>query len=96
MEGYARIASFMHRNNETALFRHFGTLSIQNLLYIQAELIELEYELSQLVETDKRSGHPNRQHYAKDWWHLSHSEQDGDTAQWEKVLEIRAKLKEYR
>jgi len=81
MEGYAQIAAFMHRNSEIAIFRHFGTLSIQNLLYLQAELVELEYNLAQLVEQDKKSGHPNRQHYAKDWWYLNHSEQDGDAAQ---------------
>jgi hypothetical protein len=96
MEGYAQTAASMHQNSEIAIFRSFGTLSVQNLLYLQAELVELEHDLAQLVEQDKRSGHPNRQHYAKDWWYLSHSEQDGDAAQWQKVLEIRAKLKEYR
>jgi hypothetical protein len=66
-------------------------------LYLQAELVELEYGLAQLVEQDKRSNsQPNRRGYAKDWWCLSHFEQDGDAAQWQKVLEIRAKLKEYR
>jgi hypothetical protein len=96
MEGYAGTANFMHLNSETAIFRHFGRLSVQNLLYLQAELVELERDLGHLVDKDKRSGHPNCQYYARDWWFLSHSERDGDAAQWEKVLEIRAKLKEYR
>ena len=96
MEGYAQTAAFMHKNSEVTIFRHFGVLSIQNLLYLQAELGELEYELTQLVEQNKRPGHPNRAHYAKDWWYLSHSEQDGDATQWHKVQEIRTELKEYR
>jgi len=96
MEGYAHAASFMHQNSETAIFRHFGRLSIQNLLYLQAELVELEHELGELVDKDKRSRHPNSQYYARDWWFLANSERDGDDSQWKKVLEIRTKLKEYR
>ncbi|KAE9374805.1 hypothetical protein N431DRAFT_557033 [Stipitochalara longipes BDJ] len=95
MEGYAQTALLMHRNSETAIFRQFSTLSIKNLLYLQAELVELEYGLSQLAEQDKRSDHPNAQYYTRDWWYLRHSARDGDAAQWQKVLEIREKLKEY-
>jgi hypothetical protein len=96
MEGYACAAAFMHHNSEMAIFRRFSTISNQNLLYLQAELVELEFDLAQLVKEDQKPGHPNRPRYAKDWWYLSHSGRDGDGAQWQKVLEIRAKLKEYR
>jgi hypothetical protein len=96
MEGYAETGSFMHQNSETAIFCHFGRLSVQNLLYFQAELVELERDLGHLVDKDKRYGHPNCQYYTRDWCFLSHSKRDGDAAQWDKVLEIRTKLKEYR
>ena len=96
MEGYAQIAGFMGHACEMAIFRRFSTLSLQNLLYLQAELVELESELVQLANEQQQPGHPNKPYYKTNWWFLSHSEDDGDGKQWQKVLEIRAKLKEYR
>jgi hypothetical protein len=95
MEGYAQIAGFMSDASEMAIFRRFGTLSLQNLLYQQAELVELENELAQLANEEREPGHPNRPYYRTDWWFLSRSQDYGDGKQWKKVLEIRAKLKEY-
>ncbi|KAK9769780.1 putative DUF6594 domain-containing protein [Seiridium cardinale] len=65
-----------------------------NLLYLQAELTQLETDLEGLAERD--AGISDRQDYSRDWWALSH--QDGDEAdmeQWNKVLEIRVKLEQY-
>ena len=93
-EGHAKIATFMSQNTEFAIFRRFRKLNYQNLLYLQAELIHLERDLRELAERD--SNDANRTFYCKDWWFLAQNEEEhDDREQWEKVLQIREKLKEY-
>src|SRR6266496_3111738 len=95
MDGYTRVARLMGNHHEMAVFRGFQVLSFQNLLYQQAELIELEAELQALALADKSSDHPSRMLYEKHWRLLSRSAGDGNGEQWQKVLQIRAKLREY-
>jgi len=59
MDGYAKVAGLMGHHNEIASFRCFGTLGFQNLLYLQAELIELENELQALALAEKSSNYPS-------------------------------------
>ncbi|CZR51277.1 uncharacterized protein PAC_01152 [Phialocephala subalpina] len=95
-EGYAKIATLMSHHSELAIFRRFNKLNLQNLLYLQAELTHLEDELNCLAERDKDD--PNRRFHSKDWWSLavsSNEEDESSGEQWEKVLDIREKLKEY-
>ena len=92
MEGYHKIARLMAHNNALFTFRKFARLNALNLLYLQAELIHLEKDLDDRAEKDKQAGLP---HYAKDWLSLSESKRDGTSEQWQKILEIREKLKEY-
>ena len=93
--GYCHLATLMSRSPETAIFRGFKMLNAQNLLYLQAELTELELELKALRERDRSMTHPNCQRYHKNWYLLSRSKRDGDGEQWAKALEIRTKLQEY-
>ncbi|KAK9788201.1 putative DUF6594 domain-containing protein [Seiridium cardinale] len=93
MEGYAKLALLMGRHDEVAIFRRFQTLNMQNLLYMQAELAQLEDDLKKLARDDIDS--PDRIYYAKDWWSLSQSPEDKEKIQWNKCLDIRKKLKEY-
>jgi hypothetical protein len=95
MDGYTKVARLMGNHNEMAAFRGFQALNFQNLLYQQAELIELETELQALALADKSSDHPSRTLYEKHWRLLSRSAGDGNNEQWQKVLQIRAKLREY-
>lgn len=95
MEGYAKIAQLMGYSPELGILRRFGALNTQNLLYLQAELMHMEYDLQNLAEVDRSSNITQRVIYTKDWWSLSHSKIDGNEKQWQKVLEIRSKLKEY-
>jgi len=88
MEGYCYLATLMSRNPETSIFRGFKMLNAQNLLYIQAELTELEIELKALQEKYKASGNPNGQKYHRNWYLLSWSKRDGDDNQWTKALEV--------
>ncbi|KAK0645290.1 hypothetical protein DIS24_g8040 [Lasiodiplodia hormozganensis] len=78
---------------ETAIFRRFGFLNAQNLLYMQAELVSLEDRLRRVQAKDDRAP-GSRGLYAKNWFFLGHPEAQEDE-QWELVKEIRERLKEY-
>jgi hypothetical protein len=93
MEGHAKVAELMSRHHELAIVRRFGKLNMQNLLYLQAELVHLEAEYRKLAEEDQE--HPDRLDHARDWFSLSQSENKENSEQWHKMLEIREKLKEY-
>lgn len=98
MNGYHDLASVMGRYFELGIFRRFGTLSTLNLLYLQAELTDLEEELKVLAQSDIERGNDGdlrRSFFAQDWRKLSKPLCNGDEKQWEKMLQIREKLKEY-
>ena len=100
MEGYARLASLMGAYPEVAIFRRFGALNAQNLLYLQAKLVALENDLRACAFEDARSDNPDRATYSTDWYTLSQSKDEnggpeGSGKQWRVVLRIREKLKEY-
>jgi len=95
MEGYAKLARLMSRHNEYGILRSFSELNAKNLLYLQAELVELESELRALANADKSSQNRVRQHYEKDWRLLNESLHDGYDEQWKKMLQIREKLNTY-
>jgi hypothetical protein len=95
MEGYHKIARLMGQHSDLAIVRRFSELNIKDLLYAQAELVHLESELHSIAEEDQK--HHDRAWYARDWWSLAQpqDEDESQAEQWEKVLEIREKLKAY-
>ena len=101
MKGYARLALLMGDYPEVAIFRRFSVLSAQNLLYLQAELRDLEVDLRRYAEEDDNSAHRDRKVYSLDWFALKQSCEDfadegNDGRQWQTVLALRSKLEEYR
>ncbi|KAK0728798.1 hypothetical protein B0T26DRAFT_748959 [Lasiosphaeria miniovina] len=74
--GYARLASLMGAHPETAIVRRFGSLNTLNLLYLQAELTDLENALQKEAKADAESGHLDRTLYSQGWQnqalHLQH------------------------
>jgi hypothetical protein len=95
--GYSKLASLMGQNPEVAIFRRFNKLNARNLLYLQAELAELEERLERATKADQDASDPNRKIYDRHWLSLSEcgTTPGGDPEQWNLVLEMRAKLKEY-
>ncbi|KAI9868138.1 MAG: hypothetical protein M1813_006883 [Trichoglossum hirsutum] len=93
-KGYAKLAKLMGRNPEFAMFRRFGALNAQNLLYLQAELINLEAKLQGIAQANNDSGDPGKERYSRDWFSLSRADAANDK-QWQTVLQIRKLLKEY-
>ena len=92
--GYHKLSRFMV-DEQYAIFRQFKLLANRDLLYLQAELAHLEAELSDLSDRD-RNTEGEQDLYDTNWLLLSSSKnraQDGQ--QWEKVLQIRKKLREY-
>ena len=95
VESYTGLASFMGRYPEMRILRRFGRLNMQNLLYLQAELVQLGTELQEMEGGEEEPGNPHQQFYAQDWRMLSNHFLVGDNDQYKKVLEIRKKLREY-
>ena len=58
-------------SNTLAIFRHDGTLNAQNILYMQAEINELEKELQEISKGDRYSGNEEKQRSS-----LSHPQLD--------------------
>jgi hypothetical protein len=94
MEGYPQIVRLMGQHEELAILRKFNNLSLQNLLYMQAELMHLEENYEIISKRDADS--PNRPFKSRDWWSLTQPDDEGKTEQWDAVLEIRAALEKYR
>ncbi|PMD62034.1 uncharacterized protein K444DRAFT_525568 [Hyaloscypha bicolor E] len=95
VEGYPRLAAQMGHYPETGIYRRFASLNSQNLLYLQAELVHLEKKVRQLETAASREQGGNKYLYAKDWYWLKVSAEDGENELWQTVQETKAKLKEY-
>lgn len=91
--GYPKLAGKMELEPETAIFRRFTALNARNLLYLQAELASLEKQLIEQECLD--SADMEKRRYALDWYWLSQSRDQGDTAQLDLVLKIQATLEKY-
>ena len=95
MLGYPALASLIRTYPEMGMYRQFRELNALNLLYLQAELVELEHMLKREAMADMESDDARRQNYSGDFFCLSRSAGDGHGQQWRTMLDIRKRLKEY-
>jgi hypothetical protein len=98
MDGYDKLAAFIAADPRLSMFRRFSFLETKNLLYLQAELVNLETQLRDIVLEDIKSGDAEKDQFPYSVWHLKRSFQlpgARHPTQWLKVLEIRKTLKEY-
>jgi hypothetical protein len=72
MEGYTKLATLMGAYPEVAILRRFAALNIKNILYLHAELADLEARLKGLEDEDKDSGDVDRRDCGFDWYTLRH------------------------
>ena len=94
--GYPGLASLLGHADGFGMFKRFAALNMRNLLYMQAELLALEDELERSTLNDSLD--TSRSAYSKSAEKLRASAQSSDPKdkeQWDKALEVRAKLKEY-
>ena len=94
MEGYRPLAQMMSDSGALAIFRRYGSLIVLNLLYLQAELNELQEELKEIAEEDCKPENSHRHTFSRQWWSLANAKGQ-DSLQWKKFEEARAKLYEY-
>jgi hypothetical protein len=99
-EGYTKLARFIAESSEYATFHGFTVLYAENLLYLQAEIVQLEKELRMIQDEDRSSSHEDRQNYHRDWGKLRASigqaaNEGEDGRQLAKIEELRGKLNEY-
>jgi len=94
VKGNPRLAGRMGLFPELSIVRRFGELNSQNLLRMQAELINMERDL-RVFERDDCDKH--KREYSVDWTALSESatEAGGNPRQLYLLNEIKVKLKEY-
>ncbi|KAE9367093.1 hypothetical protein N431DRAFT_418207 [Stipitochalara longipes BDJ] len=95
MEGYPKLAQLMgnsHADGHFLIFQKFEPLSAQNILYLQAEIVNLQETLNQSAKEDAESDGPKRREFTRDWLALSSAE---DCEQWETFVRLRKTLKEY-
>ncbi|KAL2045581.1 hypothetical protein N7G274_002009 [Stereocaulon virgatum] len=94
MEGYAKLSSLIATDSEFAIYRRFGALNAQNLLYYKAELISVEDNLEHLAESDRCSQDKDKRLYTENWFELSRAKA-GKRQQTKKFDMIRKTLKQY-
>jgi hypothetical protein len=94
-KGYPKLAARTEVQPELAIYRRFGALNAQNLLYYQAELVDLEEKLIVQQVQDSQDAKGDKQRYASNWFRLKVSAKDGDTKQLDLVTRMRETLKDY-
>ena len=96
MEGYSKLAIVMSSQPDVRMFRNFSALNIQNILYLQAELLHLQKEWREIITDDAMSGDQARVDTQFDLLKLQEgAETENEMVQWAKFKEIRAKLAQY-
>lgn len=95
--GYPHLARKIGAQPEYSIYRRFGALHAENILYLQAELADLEKRLQEQQQLDSASTQGRKSKYSLNWYWLreSNSAQDGDTKQIDLILQIRQTLNEY-
>jgi hypothetical protein len=100
--GYPKLAGFFACIPNAASFRRFNALNMRRLLYLQAELCHLEFELLEIEKEDADCSDENeRKTYARDWAAFESSaraeRKPGEelSKQWDLKGKIDTILKEY-
>ncbi|KAK4213972.1 hypothetical protein QBC37DRAFT_238366, partial [Rhypophila decipiens] len=70
--GYERLANWMSLHPELSIFRRFGSLYTESILYLQAEIAQLEERLRQIRPKERKDG-------LRPELHLQLQEQSWDT-----------------
>ncbi|KAJ8131005.1 hypothetical protein O1611_g2619 [Lasiodiplodia mahajangana] len=97
--GYTRLAEYMGQQPQLAIFRRFGTLANANLLYLQAEITDLENQLEFTQEQDNQANDDARQKYFQSWYQLSDSASleagSPEREQYELIMKLRDLMARY-
>lgn len=95
--GYAHLAEFMTKTQHS-MVRRYQELSLQNLLYLQAEIHMLKTDLDKETAADSRApGECERSVWDYHWWSLATSPARGigEGRRWDLWTRLRGRLGEY-
>jgi len=93
-KGYPEVATLMGNHPELAMVRRFRGLNARNLLYLQAELVQIENDLLKCEKEDANDKVDIRkQNFSKNFaWVLRNKKEN---KQYTLIQSMREKLKEY-
>ncbi|KAM5341168.1 hypothetical protein ACJ41O_015277 [Fusarium nematophilum] len=94
-EGYRKLAAFIARSGDHTIFRKFSMLNVMNILRLQAEVQDLEDQFGEAWKDDVQSGDPIRARYSSSFREMRKEVEDGDSTQYDLLVHISDKLKEY-
>ncbi|KAH8656040.1 hypothetical protein BGZ60DRAFT_532364 [Tricladium varicosporioides] len=96
VHGYPTLANFIAHDEDqsTSIYRSHRKLSSRNLLYLEAELSELEHELEILDAEDLRGSFEGKK-FARSWKMLYESSDPHHKKQAMLIMAIRVKIKEF-
>jgi hypothetical protein len=60
LKGYETLARLMGIYPYLGIFRRFGALNLQNMIYLPEEIVQLEQDLSNMVAEDNHNPDPKR------------------------------------
>jgi len=97
LQGYPKLARFIGERPGFAIFRRFSELNARNLLYLQAELLDVEEELYETEIDDQRDQDLRQLQFSMRGIHNGRAAPDGSKARsrWKLYEEQRRLLKEY-
>ncbi|KAJ2997271.1 hypothetical protein NUW58_g701 [Xylaria curta] len=97
--GYTRLAEYMGQQPQLAIFRRFGALASLNILYLQAQMAELEHHLQFVQKQDSQSNDDGRRAYSRSWYQLCESArlEQGTPGreQYELIMKLRELMPQY-
>lgn len=97
VNGYPSLAAFIadDKDHSTSIYRSYHRLTSRNLLYLEAELFELEKKLDDFDDEDLRGDFDGKE-FARSWSILNSSNDTRCIERCKLIKEIRATVKEYR
>lgn len=95
VKGHPMLAYFMGNAPLAAHVRRFATLSMRNILYLQAEIQFLEKKLLLAEIRDSRSGRGKESSYSLNWQDLKDSANSENKEQYELIRDLRRLMEEY-
>jgi len=97
INGYPSLAAFIasDKDRSTSIYRSYHRLTSRNLLYLEAELFELERRLDDLDDEDLKGDISGTQ-FARSWTYLNSSDDPRCIERVKLIKEIRSLVKEYR
>jgi hypothetical protein len=95
MAGYDKLARLIADHPSLSIYRKFGLLSSKIILYMQAELVNLENELGILEHDDHQED--EKASFKVSWKAMSSAScENGADLQHRKVVNVQEKLRAYR